>query len=202
MNQLKVNQQQTILALHERGWSKRRIARELDLDRATVRKYLAAADSKSPAPQAGSAESPPSKSPTDPQTGSPAGCGPPSLCEPWREQIEAALARGLSMQRIYQDLVVERQFAGSYFAVRRFVVRLVGKQELPFRRMECAPGQELQVDFGQGAWVAEKGQRRRPHLFRAVLSCSRKGYSEVVWRQTTESFIRCLENMFSPLSAG
>jgi transposase len=33
-------------------------------------------------------------------------------------------------------------------------------------------------------------------LFRAVLSHSRKGYSEVVWRQTAESFIRCLENAF------
>ena len=35
-----------------------------------------------------------------------------------------------------------------------------------------------------------------PHLFRAVLSASRKGYSEAVWRQTSESFIRCLENAF------
>ena len=134
MNQLNVNQQQIILTLRQQGWSKRRIARELDVDRATVRKYLAAADPKSP---------------TDPHTGSSTGCGPASLCEPWREQIEQALAQGLSIQRIYQDLVVERQFAGSYFAVRRFVVRLVGKQELPFRRMECSPGQEVQVDFGQ-----------------------------------------------------
>jgi hypothetical protein len=62
--------------------------------------------------------------------------------------------------------------------------------------MECAPGEELQVDFGQGAWVIENGKRRRPHLFRGVLSHSRKGYSEVVWRQTTETFIRCLENAF------
>jgi transposase len=44
--------------------------------------------------------------------------------------------------------------------------------------------------------VIEEGKRRRPHLFRAVLSHSRKGYSEVVWRQTTETFIRCLENTF------
>jgi len=29
-----------------------------------------------------------------------------------------------------------------------------------------------------------------------VLSCSRKAYSEVVWRQTSESFLRCLENAF------
>ncbi len=38
MNQLKVNQQQSIIALFEQGWSKRRIARELGLDRLTVRK--------------------------------------------------------------------------------------------------------------------------------------------------------------------
>jgi hypothetical protein len=54
----------------------------------------------------------------------------------------------------------------------------------------------LQVDFGQGAWVTDNGKRRRAHLFRAVLSHSRKGYSEAVWRQTSESFIRCLENAF------
>jgi transposase len=196
MYQLKVNQQQTIVALRRQGWSKRRIARELALDRATVRKYLAQADSRSPAPQSGSAEFPPSKSPPNPQTGSATRFGPVSLCEPWREQIEQALAQGLSIQRIHQDLVVERQFVGSYFAVRRFVLQRVSSQELPFRRMECEPGQELQVDFGKAGWVIEDGKRRRPHLFRAVLSHSRKGYCEAVWRQTSESFIRCLENAF------
>ena len=195
MYQLKVNQQQSIVGLHAQGWSKRRIARELGLDRSTVRKYLAGI-SKSPAPQTGLIDVDPSKPATDPHTGSAALCGPASLCEPWREQIEQALERGLSIQRIYQDLVTEWQFAGSYYAVRRFVLRRVGSQELPFRRMECAPGQELQVDFGQAAWVIENGKRRRPHLFRGVLSHSRKGYSEAVWRQTTESFIRCLENAF------
>jgi transposase len=196
MYQLKVNQQQNIVALRQQGWSKRRIARELDVDRATVRKYLAEADSKSPTPQTGSTESLLPESPTNPQTGKSATSGPASLCEPWREQIERGLAQGLSIQRIHQDLVAEREFAGSYFAVRRFVLRGMSSQQLPFRRMECAPGQELQVDFGQGAWVTESGKRRRPHLFRAVLSQSRKGYSEAVWRQTSETFIRCLENAF------
>jgi transposase len=195
MYQLKVNQQQTIVALHGQGWSKRRIARELGLDRATVRKYLAQEGSKSPSPQTGLG-SPPSESPTNPQTGSSTGFGPVSSCEPWREQIERGLAQGLSIQRIHQDLVAEGQFSGSYFAVRRFVLHRVSALELPFRRMECAPGQELQVDFGLGGWVLDADRRRRPHLFRAVLSHSRKGYSEVVWRQTSEGFIRCLENAF------
>jgi len=213
MNRLKVNQQQSIFMLYQQGWSKRRIARELALDRATVRKYVADgeakpatnphtgsapdASSKSPRnPHTGSASSLEAKSPANPHTGSTVPSGPASTCEAWRGQIGQRVAQGLSVQRIYQDLVTEHQFTGSYHAVRRFVVRLVGKQELPFRRMECAPGQELQVDFGRGAWVVENGKRRRPHLFRAVLGCSRKGYSEAVWRQTTESFIRCLENAF------
>jgi transposase len=196
MYQLKVNQQQSIIALHEQGWSGRRIARELGLDRGTVGKYLAGSSKPATNPQTGSGEAAPSKPASNPQTGSATVPGPASLCDPWREQIETALERGLSIQRIYQDLVVERQFTGSYFAVRRFVLRRVEAQELPFRRMECAPGQELQVDFGLGAWVIQDGKRRRPHLFRAVLSHSRKGYSEVVWRQTCESFLRCLENAF------
>ncbi len=196
MYQLKVNQQQSIIALHQQGWSGRRIARELGLDRGTVAKYLAEESKPATNPQTGSRVADPAKPARNPQTGSASIPGPASLCDPWREQIEAALKQGLSIQRIYQDLVGERQFTGSYFAVRRFVLRRVDAQELPFRRMECAPGQELQVDFGLGGWVIENGKRRRPHLLRAVLSHSRKGYSEAVWRQTSESFLRCLENAF------
>lgn len=185
-----MNQQQSISSLYRQGWSKRRIARELGLDRATVRKYVA--EAKSPTPQTGSD----SKSPTNPQTGSTVNFGPASLCDPHREQIEKAWQAGLSVQRIYQDLVTEHQFRGSYYSVWRFVLRWQGGAELPFRRMECVAGQEMQVDFGQGAWVLLEGKRRRTHLFRSILSHSRKGYSEAVWRQTTESFIRCLENAF------
>ena len=196
MNELKVNRQHSILSLFEQGWSKRRIARELGVDRATIRKYLADGTSKSPTPQTGSPAHVESKSPTHPQTGSAVKSGPASLCDPLSEQIQRAWEAGLSVQRIYQDLVVEHQFAGSYHAVRRFVLRKWGGAELPFRRMECEPGQELQVDFGQGAWVVQEGKRRKTHLFRCVLSHSRKGYCEAVWRQTSESFIRALENAF------
>jgi transposase len=120
-----------------------------------------------------------------------------SACEPFTAVIVGKLERGLSGQRIYQDLVGEHGFAGSYYSVRRFVAGLGQSRELPFRRLECVPGEEAQVDFGSGiAIVQPDGQRRRTHVFRIVLSYSRKGYSEAVYRQTTENFIRCLENAF------
>src|SRR5690606_35147341 len=41
-----------------------------------------------------------------------------------------------------------------------------------------------------------QGKLGKTHIFRAVLSHSRKGYTEAVRRLTTESFIRSLENAF------
>jgi transposase len=178
MNQLNVSLQHSILTLAAHGWSGRRIARELDIHRETVGRHLRLAVAK------------PAKVPV--------GFSAPSRsqCEPWREFIEQGCQAGLSAQRLYQDLVAEHQFAGSYDAVKRFVRQLLQTQPVPFVRMEVEPGAEAQVDFGQGAWVMVEGKRKRPHFFRIILSHSRKGYSEAVWRQTTESFIRCLENAF------
>jgi len=123
--------------------------------------------------------------------------GRQSRCHPWHEIIVQGLEQGLTARRIWQDLAADHGFVGDYQSVQRFVRRLKTRSPLPFRRMECAAGAEAQVDFGKGAAVATaEGKRTRPHLFRVVLSCSRKAYSEVVPRQTTEAFIRCLENAF------
>lgn len=185
MNQLTVNQSQSIEALAAQGHSKRKIARLLKVDRETVGKHLAKTVEKT----------------TDQEAQPPHKPGPVSSCEPWRERLQEGRQQGLSVQRLFQDLVLEENFTGSYHAVRRFVSSLEDsfQPEEPFRRMECAPGEELQVDFGLGAYVIVDGKRRRPHLFRAVLSHSRKGYCEVRWRQTTDDFIRCLENTFRAL---
>lgn len=123
--------------------------------------------------------------------------GSRSLCLDHQALITEALAQGLTAQRIWQDLVATHGFTGGYDSVKRFVRRQRAAAPEPFRRLECLPGAEAQVDFGQGAWVVnEAGARRRPHLLRLVLSHSRKGYSEAVWRQDTESLIRVLENAF------
>jgi transposase len=210
MNELELSLQIAIAVLKKSHWSQRAIARELGIDRGTVRKYFAleaksagevtaGSDPTKPAisiPGSGAEAEPKPAIPTAGVLARSQSAGRKSLCEGWAPQIEAALGAGLSAQRIYQDLVTEHQFVGSYQSVKRFVHRFAATMPLPFRRMECAPGQEVQVDFGQGAWVLMEGKRKRPHLFRMVLSHSRKGYSEVVWQQTTENFIRCLENAF------
>ena len=235
-NLLKMATIETILGLHRRHWSIRKIAKELGVHRDTVARHIRLAAKQAGAP-------PGSEAPPEAKIGHPEGgaqgvkIGHPeggaqeaklgqaligwgesavveaatslesssvpdratqaSLCEPFRDAILAKLEQDLSAQRIHQDLVADHGFLGKYHSVRRFVRQLCRGRVFPFRRMECGPGEEAQVDFGTGApIVTPEGKRRRPHVFRIVLSYSRKAYSEVVYRQTTEDFIRCLENAF------
>jgi transposase len=146
-------------------------------------------------PQAPTGSETPKQSPSDVERADRS--GPKSHCSEYREHIETKLASGLSAVRIHQDLTIDYGFAGSYYSVRRFIRSLEKKTLLPFRRMETEPGQEAQIDFGTAAFViGADGKKRRPWMFRIVLSCSRKGYSEVVWRQTTDNFIAAIENSF------
>lgn len=229
-NRLTVAKVLSVKQLHEQGWSKRRIARELGISRGAVDRHLAeAAQNGISIPEEGiSNRATSTKAPTGSEdtardsnratsekapTGS-GGSAPPashtieddfsrpaktsrSNCEPFRQQILAKLELGLSAQRIYQDLVEEHGFTAKYHSVRRFVAKLNQAKPLPFRRIEAAPAEEAQIDFGKGQPIVDSdGKRRRTHVLRVVLSHSRKAYSEAVFRQTTESFIRCIENAF------
>ena len=130
--------------------------------------------------------------------GTSSAAGRHSACEPFRDTILAKLDQGLSAQRIFQDLTTDHAAAVGYDSVKRFVRRLRLATPLPFRRMECAAGEEAQVDFGTGApLIGPDGKRHKSYVFRIVLSHSRKGYSEATRRQTTEDFFRCLENAFA-----
>ena len=51
-----------------------------------------------------------------------------STCEPFRELIVAALARGRNAVAIWQELVDEHGFPARYASVKRFVVRLTGSR--------------------------------------------------------------------------
>jgi len=222
-NSLNVALVESIRSLFAQGWSRRRIARELGVDRETVGKYVlgqsggskpanlpTGSEAPKPASLAGlpapelvarpigsAAESNPPKPASNLPTGSVGPAGPASKCEPFRELISAQVQEGLSAQRIHQDLGGDASGIG-YDSVRRFVQRLGRSRPLPFRRLECGAGEEAQVDFGTGAPViTSEGKRRKTHVFRIVLSHSRKGYSEPTFTQTTDDFLRALENAFA-----
>jgi transposase len=222
-NQLSVAKVHSILTLHGRGWSQRRIARELGIDRETVSRHLrlAGAVEAKPATASNALTGSDGGMAIDPDTSNAGGAspgraggsdrdgrvsGPTSGCVPYHAWLVAKLEQGLSAVRIHQDLREEHGGSvPSYHSVRRYVNKLRDRSPDPFRRMEVEPGQEAQVDFGTGAPVIDtrasaasraSGGRRRTHVLRVVLSHSRAGYSEVVDRQTTENFIRCIENAF------
>ena len=120
-NRLEMAVANTIGTLKQQGWSQRRIARVLGIDRRTVKRHLDLIQDDSNAT-------------TNAPTGSVAEAlggdqevkrsGPVSQCEPFRQMITDKLEKDLSAQRIYQDLVTEQEFSGSYYSVRRFIKRV------------------------------------------------------------------------------
>jgi transposase len=190
-NVLRMQEQETIVNLAKQGWSIRKIARQLQLHRRTVRRYLDGQNIEAKCTTISTAGN--DSKCTISTTGK---MGRKSVCDSLAETISAKFSQGLSAQRIFQDLRVELEFVGSYESVKRFVRRLRETEPEPVQRMEVAPGEEVQVDFGVGAPVSVNGRQRKTWFFRVVLSFSRKAYSEVVFRQDTETFVRCLENAF------
>ena len=164
----------------------RRIGRELGINRRTVRRYVEEEAKCTSISTPGSGEPAEAKCTTisTPGAESVAGKQPAvsvaepwgrrSRCEPFEAAIDAKMKAGLSAQRIYQDLVGENGFRGSYQSVKRFVRRLKARQPERVWRMECQLGEEMQVDFCLGAPIeGEDGKRRRSWVLRAVLSYSR-----------------------------
>lgn len=206
-NRLAMDKSLSINNLRSAGYSERRIAKTLGVSRGAVRRHLAGESSNSTTAPTGLSDQAPTGPADSNSTMAPTGseqskavdsvAASSSQCEPFRDIIIEKCEAGLSARRIHQDLVADHGSDVSYWSVNRFVKALGASTELPFRRMEVLPGEELQVDFGTGAKIRNAdGSFRRTHVFRAVLSHSRKGYSEAVFRQDTESFIRALENCF------
>ncbi len=200
-NVLKMTIVQSILSLHAQGWSQRRIADQLGIDRETVSRYVRLARSAvQPNP---SDLSKPAIAPIDPVrvSGGFKPCPPAPIGS--GAVGRATVRRGRSsfwpsMARDYRPSGFIRTCAPSRVRSGSATTAYGGSssgwercESAPVRRLECAPGQEAQVDFGTGAAViGPDGQRRRTHVFRIVLSHSRKAYSEACFRQTTEDFLR------------
>jgi len=125
-----------------------------------------------------------------------------SACEPYREIIEVALARGRNAMAIWQDLVSQCGFAGAYTSVKRFVRRLRGAHAPEAHPViVTAPGEEAQVDYGTGPMVRDPqtGKYRRTRLFVLTLGYSRKAVRLLVFRSSSRTWAELHEKAFRRL---
>jgi transposase len=220
VNVLSEEKKQTVLALGRLGWSLRRIEQETKVRRETASLYLRTAGIAIRAPRDRQPPNPASRSTTDsaaaanPASRSTtdldqavalerAGRAPAaSACEPHRELIEQALRHGRNAVAIWQDLVTDHGFAGGYASVRRFVVKVRGTQ-VPEERavIETPPGEEAQVDYGEGPMVRnpETGKYRRTRLFVLTLGYSRKSIRLLVFRSSSRTWAELHEAAFRRL---
>ena len=99
---------------------------------------------------------------------------------------------------IHQALQRQHGWTGSYSAVRRMVAGI--RAALPPEvtcRLEFAPGEAAQVDFGAGPILLHPdGKPRRTWAFVMTLAHSRHQYLEFVWDQTVATWLGCHRRAF------
>ena len=227
-NVLSEEKKQQVLALGRLGWSLRRIQQATGIRRETAGGYLKAAGiavrsprgwgrgpakpanevitdfgGATPAKEVIADPSRESVSQLEVELGAVASRSPrASACEPYREAIELGLSRGRNAMAIWQDLVADCGFAGSYQSVQRFVHKLHGHQPPQARAVILtAPGEAAQVDYGSGPMVRDpqSGKYRRTRLFVMTLGYSRKSVRLLVWRSSARVWSELHERAFRRL---
>jgi transposase len=195
---LKQHLRVTIATLLAHGASQHEIARRTGVDRKTVRRYAAAANSPMATGSASATvQIPPPRPPARADVDLHVPAQASSACAAHREWIEAQVALGRNAVSIYQDLVEQHGFVHRYNSVKRFVRALRHRDPERFDVLESAPGEEAQVDFGQGApTLSDNGKYRRPYLFVMTLKYSGKSFRKVVWKADQETWARLHEEAF------
>jgi transposase len=214
-----------VLVLGRLGWPLRRIEEATGVRRETASAYLKAAGLAVRAP-GGWGRRPLPKPANEPSTDSAAGSTakpangvstdsapapwPPrptrspqaSACEPHRDGIVEALGRGRNAMAIWQDLVDQHGFAAGYASVQRFV-KTLRAASMPDAHpvILTAPGEEAQVDYGDGAMVRhpQTGKYRRTRLFILTLGYSRKAVRLLTWKSSARIWAELHEQAFRRL---
>ena len=160
-NVLNEEKKQQVIALGRLGWSLRRIERETGVRRETAAGYLKTAgvgvrfpgawgrrppaDSK-PAnevtPDSAASPKPANEVIPDSEASAPRQTVTASASEPYRELIEQATIRGRNAKAIWQDLVDDHGFTGSYQSVKRLIHKLGASAQQPCAVIVTAPGED------------------------------------------------------------
>lgn len=212
MNVLKPHKKSTILTLTQNHVSQREINRKTGIDRKTIRKY----QQQVGWPDGGISNSPMATGSDPPEplvVDQPSGIVPEtspspdqprpqilsaSTCVLHHEFITAEVVKGRNGMAIYQDLVERFGFEHKYNAVKRYVRKLKRVEPEQYDRLEFLPGEEAQVDYGQGAFTKhpKTGNRRRPRLFVMTLAYSRRAFRKTVWKSSKQVWAKLHEEAF------
>lgn len=107
------------------------------------------------------------------------------------------MALGRNAQSVYQDLVESHGFAHRHNSVKRFLRALRAREPERFDVLEALPGEEAQMDYGQGALTRLANRTyRRPCLFVMTLKYSGKSFRKVAWKADQVSWARLHEEAF------
>ena len=105
-------------------------------------------------------------------------------------------AHPYSAQQIYQRLC-ESGYEGGRTIVKDYVHRIRPRPPAAFLKLDFAPGEAAQVDWGEYGSVNVGSTRRRLSFFLMVQCYSRRMYLEFTVSQTMEFFLQCHENAFA-----
>lgn len=172
-----------ILDLHRQGLKVAVIARQVGIDRKTVRKYIAQGIEV------------PTYGPRQPRE---------RFLDPWMDYLRSRLDAypGLSARRLLRE-ICERGYTGGYSTVRDTVraLRPAGGGS-PFAvRFETPPGQQAQVDFAQFRvrFTSAPDSVQIMWLFSMVLGFSRLIWGRFAQRQTMQTVLACHRAAFEAI---
>jgi transposase len=116
--------------------------------------------------------------------------------------IERAVGLGRNAMSVWQDLVDDHGFGAGYASVKRFVGKLREGEPLDARvAIRTVPGEEAQVDYGDGPMVREAatGKYKRTRLFVMALGYSRKSVRLLSWKSSSQIWAELHERAFRRL---
>lgn len=126
-----------------------------------------------------------------------AGVSRASKLDPFKSQIVRWLdTHPYSTQQIFQRLG-EAGYAGGISIVKDYVQRIRPRHQAAFLKLDFAPGECAQLDWGEFGSIQVGATRRRLSFFLMVLCYSRRMYLEFTVSQQMEFFLACHENAFA-----
>ena len=121
-----------------------------------------------------------------------------SLTQPHEKQINKWVEQGIQATTIYQALVEQFGFTGSYSSVRRKVQKIRAKNPKVSCVLDFAPAEAAQVDFGKGPNITDAftGVVIKTWIFVMTLCFSRHMYAEIVTDQKVATWLSCHRRAF------